>query len=239
VAKLLLKIGGSLLKEIALEKEVMTVGRKPGNDIQIENLAVSGFHAKVVHEGGQYFVEDLNSTNGTFVTRKRVSRCQLRNNDEILIGKHSLIFVSEQPDQPESADATVRMRPQPLDGTVMLSAKRPVKPPEKVEAVSPVPDGRIGVITVVSGATDRQVYELRERLITIGRADSSTIRLKAFFAPEVAALINRVKDDYYINQPGKGKKPVVNGKTVEGRQILRDGDVVDIGSIKLQFTLKD
>src|SRR5512135_2115276 len=115
MAKLLLKFGGSILKEVAIDKEVITVGRKPGNDIQIDNLAVSGFHAKIEHSGGQYFIEDLNSTNGTFVARKRVSRCALRNNDDITIGKHTLVFLSELPETADSPDATVRVKTRPLD----------------------------------------------------------------------------------------------------------------------------
>lgn len=236
MAKLLLKFGGSVLKEVVIDKEVITVGRKPGNDIQIDNLAVSGFHAKIEHDAGQYFIEDLNSTNGTFVARKRVSRCALRNNDDIAIGKHTLVFLSEMPETSESPDATVRVKTRPLDGTVILSAKQQSKLSERVEDMG---QSRIGVLTVVSGATDKQVYELTEKLITIGSSDSAGIRLKGFFAPDVAALINRVRGEYFINQPGSGKKPLVNGEPVEGRQVLHDGDVVDVGKVKMQFTLKE
>lgn len=239
MAKLLLKFGISVLKEVALDKEVITVGRKPGNDIQIDNLAVSGFHAKIMHEAGQYFIEDLNSTNGTFIGRKRVSRCALRNNDDITIGKHTLVFMSEVPETVESADATVRVKTRPLDGTVLLSARQRVKLSERVEGINPTVEARIGALTVVSGATYRQVYELREKLTTIGKADSAGIKLKGFFAPDVAALINRVRDEYIITPPGGGKKPLVNGKPVEGRQVLHDGDVLDVGKVKMQFTLKE
>lgn len=239
MAKLLLIFGSSVLREIAMDKEVITIGRKPGNNIPIDNLAVSGFHAKIVHEAGQYFIEDLNSTNGTFVARKRVSRCALRDNDEITIGKHTLKFLSEMPEAAESSDATIRIKTRPLDGTVILNARKQPRLSEGAEGMRQATGARVGVLTVVSGATDRQVYELKERLTTIGGADSARIRLKGFFAPEVAALINRVGDEYFINQPGRGKKPLVNGRPVEGRQVLHDGDVVDIGKVKLQFTLKE
>ncbi len=236
MAKLLLKFGSSILKELPVDKEVITIGRKPGNDIQIDNLAVSGFHAKIGRTAGQYFIEDLNSTNGTFVAHKRISRCALRNNDDITIGKHTLIFLSELPETAESPDATVRVRTRPLDGTVIFSPKQQAKIAEKTEEpASP----RIGVLTVVSGSTDRREYELTEKLTTIGRSDSAVVRLKGFFAPEVAALINKVRDEYFINQPGGGKKPLVNGKPVEGRQALHDGDVLDIAKVKMQFTFKE
>ena len=92
---------------------------------------------------------------------------------------------------------------------------------------------------MVSGSTNKREYELTEKLTTIGSSDSAGVRLTGFFAPAVAALINRVRDEYFINQPGGGKKPLVNGKPVEGRQVLNDGDVVDIGKVKMQFTLKE
>jgi pSer/pThr/pTyr-binding forkhead associated (FHA) protein len=239
MAKLLLKFGGSVLKEIAIDKEVITIGRKPGNNVQIDNLAVSGFHAKIFLEAGQYYIEDLNSTNGTFVARKRVSRCPLRNNDDITVGKHTLVFLSEVPESAESPDATVRARNRSLDGTVMLKAGQKAALPERVESKGPTAEARTGVLTVVAGATDKQVYELKERLTTIGSADSAGIKLKGFFAPAVAALINRVRDEYIIHPPGSGRKPLVNGKPVEGRQVLHDGDVVDVGKVKMQFTLKE
>ena len=238
MAKLLLMFGGSI-KKIEIDKDVITIGRKPGNDVQIDNLAVSGFHAKIVKEAGQYLIEDLNSTNGTFVAQKRVSRCALRNNDVITVGKHTLKFLSEEPETAESDDATVRVKTQPLRETVILSSKQQAKPSGKVEGVSPAAMGKTGVFTVISGSTDKQEYELKEKLITIGRANSAGIRLKGLFAPAVAALINRVRDEYFINSPGSGKKPLVNGKPVEGRQVLCDGDVVDIGNVKMQFTVKE
>ncbi len=236
MAKLLLKFGSSALKELPLDKEVITIGRKPGNDIQIDNLAVSGFHAKLEHSAGQYFIEDLNSTNGTFVARKRVSRCALRNNDNITIGKHTLVFLSEAPETSESPDATVRVRTRPPDGTVIFSAKQQAKIYEKAEEPA---QPRIGLLTVVSGSTDKREYELTEKLTTIGSSASAGVRLKGFFAPEVAALINRVRDEYFINQPGGGRKPMVNGKPVEGRQALHDGDVLDVAKVKMQFTFKE
>jgi pSer/pThr/pTyr-binding forkhead associated (FHA) protein len=222
-----------------MDKEVITVGRKPGNNIVIDNLAVSGFHAKIVHEAGQYFIEDLNSTNGTFVARKRVSKCPLRDSDEITIGKHTLKFLSEMPEAEQSPEATVRIRTRPLDGTVIVNARKQPMLPESAEGTGSAAGTRVGVLTVVSGAADKQIYELSERLTTIGSADSAGVRLKGFFAPEVAALINRVGAEYFINQPGRGKKPLVNGTVVEGRQVLHEGDVIDVGKVKLQFTLKE
>lgn len=239
MAKLLLMFGGSVLKELDIDKDVITIGRKPGNDVLIDNLAVSGFHAKIIKEAGQYFIEDLNSTNGTFLAQKRVSRSALKNNDVITIGKHTLKFLSGEPETDESADATVRIKPQSLNDTVILSNKQQPKVSGKAEDIIPAATGKTGVLTVISGATDKKEYELKEKLITIGKANSAGIRLKGLFAPSVAALINKVRDEYFINSPGSGKKPLVNDKPVQGKQMLCEGDVVDVGGVKMHFTIKE
>ncbi|PIV67276.1 MAG: phosphopeptide-binding protein, partial [Nitrospirae bacterium CG01_land_8_20_14_3_00_44_22] len=73
MSKVMLKFKEAVLKEIPLDKDTVTIGRNPGNDIHIDNLAISGFHAKLINRGGRFFIEDLNSTNGTFVNGKRIS----------------------------------------------------------------------------------------------------------------------------------------------------------------------
>lgn len=238
MAKLLLKFGEAVIKEIAVDKDVISIGRKPGNDVQIDNLAVSGFHAKVVREAGQFFVEDLNSTNGTFISGRRISKAPLKNNDEVTVGKHILKFMAPEADKAATADATVKAKKEQLHDTVVLSPAKMSKPEEQGEAHA-APKLRMGVMTVVSGATDQLKYELKEKLITIGKVDSAQIKLKGFFAPDVAALINRVKDDYFISPPGSGKKPMVNGANVETRQLLKEGDVIDLGKVKLQFSISE
>ena len=87
---ILLKFKNSEIKTIETDKAEITIGRNPGNDIYIDNLGVSKQHAKIVRDDGKYVIEDLNSTNGTFIKDKRVARAVLNNNDEVQIGKHSL-----------------------------------------------------------------------------------------------------------------------------------------------------
>src|ERR1700691_5968715 len=95
--KLLLKFNAAVIKEIPFTKDALTVGRKPDNDIVIDNPAISGHHCKIVHQGGTYFVEDLESTNGTFVNEKRIKTAGLHHNDIVGIAKHSLVFVEDNP----------------------------------------------------------------------------------------------------------------------------------------------
>jgi pSer/pThr/pTyr-binding forkhead associated (FHA) protein len=95
MAKLILSMDGLVLKEIPLTKERTTIGRKPHNDIQIDNLAVSGEHAVIVTILNDSFLEDLGSTNGTVVNGNPVKKHFLQNNDVVELGKYKLKFVQE------------------------------------------------------------------------------------------------------------------------------------------------
>ncbi len=97
MAKLILSMDGLVLKEIPLSKERTTIGRKPHNDIQIDNLAVSGEHAVIVTILNDCFLEDLGSTNGTLVNGNPVKKHFLQNNDVVELGKYRLKFVGEAP----------------------------------------------------------------------------------------------------------------------------------------------
>jgi pSer/pThr/pTyr-binding forkhead associated (FHA) protein len=90
--KILLKFNDKLLKTIETKKQELVIGRNPGSDIVIDNLGVSDQHARIVEQSGQYKIEDLDSTNGTFLNGKKIANAVLEQNSEILIGKHSLII---------------------------------------------------------------------------------------------------------------------------------------------------
>jgi len=95
MAKLILSMDGLVLKEIPLTKERTTIGRKPHNDIQIDNLAVSGEHAVIVTILNDSFLEDLGSTNGTVVNGNPIKKHFLQNNDVVELGKYKLKFIGE------------------------------------------------------------------------------------------------------------------------------------------------
>ena len=113
MAKLILSMDGLILKEYTLAKERTTIGRKPHNDIQIDNLAVSGEHAVVVSILNDSFLEDLGSTNGTLVNGQQIKKHFLQNNDVIELGKYKLKYLHEQTGQAKAADfeKTMVLRP--------------------------------------------------------------------------------------------------------------------------------
>src|SRR6187401_3422693 len=104
MAKLILSVDGQVLKEHTLGKERTLIGRKPHNDIQIDNLAVSGEHAAIITILNDSFIEDLGSTNGTMVNGKPIKKHFLQNNDVVEIGKHKLKYFNDAPAQASAAD---------------------------------------------------------------------------------------------------------------------------------------
>jgi len=239
MSKVILKFKEAVLKEIPLDKESVTIGRNPGNDIHIDNLAVSSFHAKLINQRGQFFIQDLSSTNGTFVNGRRISESVLNNNDDIIIGKHSLIFVSPQT-QEEDKTETLKIKKPAMGETIIIDPKKHKAMIEEARAAGQAGIGeKLGGFTIIEGHTDKREYELSGRLVTIGKSDTSLIKLKGFFAPKVAALINRTKTGYFISPSESSKKLKVNGNAIEGRYELKDGDIVDVANIKMQFYIKE
>ncbi len=119
MARIELKFKDQLLKEIPLDKGLITVGRSPECDIHIDNPAVSGFHAKIYRESGRFFIEDTNSTNGTFINGNRVLKAALIMGDDISIGKHTLNFILEGEDTVDEKSKGEH----PLDQTIALDLK--------------------------------------------------------------------------------------------------------------------
>ena len=113
---ILLKFKNSEIKTVETDKGEITIGRNPGNDIHIDNLGVSKQHAKISKQDGAYVIEDLNSTNGTFINNKRIAKAILNDNDEVHIGKHSL-KIRVQPQVKSAPDQDFG------DKTVVLSTK--------------------------------------------------------------------------------------------------------------------
>jgi pSer/pThr/pTyr-binding forkhead associated (FHA) protein len=225
---------------------IATIGRLPDNSIVIENPAVSGHHACVFRDGEQFVVEDLESTNGTFVNEKRVTRHMLQAGDVLLVGKHELVFDpvagGEPIAEPEPAMSS-------LGDTVFLDTRKHralmamlTDPAAGSEA--PGADGtasldattRIGVLRVLDGRADRAEYQLDARTSLIGKADTSVVRLKGWFKPRVAAAITRNGHGYMATVLAGNAS--INSQAVSGRYDLKDGDILRVSGLTLEFRLK-
>lgn len=235
--KLLLKFNAAVIKEVAMEKESISIGRKPDNDIVIDNPAISGHHCKLTMEGGGYYVEDLESTNGTFVNEKRIKKSGLHHNDVVGLAKHAVVFLNEA----ELADAGA---PSPSsDATMVLT---PQKQAELVAASSaaakPAGAEKSAWLRVIKGAVDAGEYELKGMSTYIGKSDRVQVQIKGSglfgSAPEVAASVHRKPEGYMLVAVTEGY-PVVNGAKVAGSVVLKEGDMIDCGSTTMIFELRD
>jgi pSer/pThr/pTyr-binding forkhead associated (FHA) protein len=245
MAKLILKIDGRELQECAVGTHPVTIGRLPDNHLVIDNPAVSGRHARVYREGNNYVLEDLKSTNGTFVNDKPIARHTLADGDVLLVGKHTVVFsqlgeqVDAAPQQPSGAASGGAMPATPKQKH-LLSGLEHGRPSQVYDAVVPktaIPtaQGRIGTIKVIRGNTGQSEYLLSAVTTMIGKADSAQIKLRGWFEPKVAAAIARRGEGFTITP--MGGTVTVNGQKLTGRRDLVNGDQIEISSLTLQFTL--
>jgi pSer/pThr/pTyr-binding forkhead associated (FHA) protein len=237
MSRLVLKFETATLKEVPLGTRPVTIGRAPDNDIQIDNLAVSNYHARVYVEAGSLVVEDLNSLNGSFLNDIRVERAMLKDGDAILIGKHE-ILVDQANDAAHSLDS-MRKAPVPrVNETMILDTHERRKLLDAAVAAGErsqlSPERfRIPTLTISRGNTDQKEYRIANKLTVIGKSKMATVR----FTPEVAAQINKHEDGYYL---GRGDRvPKINGVSINGLTKLNDGDVIDVGRVRLSFVYRD
>jgi len=233
MAKVLLKFKEAAIREIPLDQDVITIGRKADNDIVIDNQAVSGYHARIKKEGQSLFIEDANSLNGTYINGQKIFKGELHNGDTVLIGVHTLDVILEKARETDTKGFALRGRS--MDETVVIGAEDQKKILASQDKEKPE---ILGGFIVIEGSTEKRDYLLKERVTTIGKEDGAGIHLKGFFAPKVAALVNRRKDGYFITPTG-GKTLKVNGQKVDHKYDLKDGDVVEAGGIKVQFYIKE
>ena len=238
MAKLILSMDGLVLKEISLTKERTTIGRKPHNDIQIDNLAVSGEHAVIVTILNDSFLEDLGSTNGTLVNGAPIKKHFLQPNDVIELGKYKLKYINEAPKAAAAADfeKTMVLRP----GTMPKPAAAPAVAPAvqsmasmataALPAAAPPPAAslaRQGAIQLLSGANAGKELLLTKALTTLGKPGVQV------------AVITRRPQGYFITHVEGANFPVVNGKTLDAQaHPLNDHDVIEIAGTKMEFFYK-
>ncbi len=258
MAKLILSMETTMLKEIPLTKERTTIGRKPHNDIQIDNLAISGEHAVVITILNDSFLEDLGSTNGTFVNGQSVKKHFLQNGDTIELGKYRLKYVSELPQQTGAADfeKTMILRPgaaqKPAEPHAAQAAATtpgahatpaaPAVPAASVEHTSTSP----GMAPQPAAAAAPAAAGLPLGVIQLlsggnaGKEMELTKTLTTLGKPGVqVAVIARRPHGYFITHVEGASFPVVNGQALSTQaHQLADHDVIELAGVKMEFFLK-
>jgi pSer/pThr/pTyr-binding forkhead associated (FHA) protein len=241
MAKLSLMFEGKLVKEVPIGSRPVGIGRSPDNDLPVDNLAVSNYHARVYYEAGRLVVEDLDSLNGTFVNDLRVERATLHDGDAIWIGKH-YIKVDSTGEAPVPWDSGRKAAAPKINETMVLDTKARRDMLQQAAAMgerSQFAGGRLKMPTLVilQGKTDQKEYVVTNKLTVIGKSKMATVRLKGWFKPQVAAQINQRDDGYYL---GAGDKvPIVNGAAITAPVKLNDGDVIEICGVRMNFIFRD
>jgi pSer/pThr/pTyr-binding forkhead associated (FHA) protein len=208
--KMIVSIDGVVIKEVQLTKDRTTLGRRPYNDIVIDNLAVSGEHAVLQMAGSGVYLEDLNSTNGTYVNGKAVKRQLLQNNDTVEIGKYKIKYMSEvsgaSSEQGATSEGVAQAADAPQDGGT------PARAPSKA------------VIKVVSGAAAGREVSLVKVVTTIGK-------------PGVAvAAITRRAQGYLLSHVEGASRAAVNGQPIGDEPVpLKSGDTFELAGTQMQF----
>ena len=231
-AKLILSMDGLVLKEIPLAKDRTSIGRKPHNDIQIDNLAISGEHAVIVTILNDSFLEDLNSTNGTYVNGQSIKKHFLQNNDVIELGKYKLKYVNETRLHAAGADfdKTPLSRPDATRKAPEAAAEsRPASPPgQPTPAPATQPAPPTAFIQVLTGANSGKELELTKNLTTLGKPGVQV------------AVITRRPQGYFITHVEGASFPTVNGDTLDAHpRELHDHDAIELAGVKMEFFFKN
>jgi len=235
MARLVLSLDGQILAEYNMNKERYTIGRLPDNDIRIDNPAVSGHHSLIINILNDSFLEDLNSTNGTYVNGKLIKKHALQHGDVITVGHHQLRFVDQQEGDSEQDEFEKTMVIQPSSQGEERLRKVALSVEQAAAKLAPVakPEGDAPValpkakLQVLSGAFAGRELELTKALTTLGRPGI-----------QVAAITRRA-EGYFIVHVDSGKEndfPLVNGSAIgpQARR-LRDNDVIQLAGVKMGF----
>jgi FHA domain len=222
MGKLVVSLDGVVIKEVQVTKDKTTLGRRPYNDIVIDNLAVSGEHAVLQMVGADVFIEDLNSTNGTYINGKAIKKQLLQHNDTVEIGKYKIKYlVDEGPDY----EKTMIMRPGALPGSA--DGQRPHSGFGALQATPPLAAAQPAMIKVLNGAAAGREVTLTKVVTTVGKP-----------GVQVASITKRPNGYAFAHVEGNGR-PTVNGIPLSGDSIpLRNGDVIELAGTQMQFIFR-
>jgi pSer/pThr/pTyr-binding forkhead associated (FHA) protein len=210
--KMIVSIDGVVIKEVQLTKDRTTLGRRPYNDIVIDNLAVSGEHAVMQMTGNEVYLEDLNSTNGTYINGKAAKKQLLAHNDTVEIGKYKIKFVNEAASA--GFEQTMVIKP----GAAALT------PAPVAGAPAAAAPAKTAAIKVLSGAAAGREVPLVKVVTTIGK-------------PGVAvAAITKRPHGFVVAHVEGVNKPTLNGAPIGSEPVtLKDMDVLELAGTQMQF----
>ncbi len=252
--KIVLSMDGLVLKEIALDKQRITIGRKPHNDIQIDNLAISGEHAAITTILHDAFLEDLDSTNGSYVNGQPVKKHALKDGDIVELGKYRLKYLKDVPAHESSNTFAKAFEP----STDFMPAQNATAHSIAETMIAGFPEAQnasqgatvalmqsnsfsaaggdqpraetsaqIGVVQILSGRNAGRELELIKSLTTLGKSGVQVV------------VITRRSHGYFITHVEGTSFPVVNGRQLDAQaHPLQDHDVIELAGVKMEFYLR-
>ena len=220
MGKLVVSLDGVVIKEVQITKDKTTLGRRPYNDIVIDNLAVSGEHAVLQMVGTDVFIEDLNSTNGTYINGKAVKKQLLAHNDTVEVGKYKIKFMVEDGTDYEK---TMIMKP----GAMAPGAGHGIGPvPPASARLGGGAGASVGpaTIRVMNGAAAGREVVLTKVVTTVGKP-----------GVQVASITKR-PTGYVLAHVEGSARPTVNSTPLVGETVsLKNGDVIELAGTQMQF----
>ncbi len=214
--KMIVSIDGVVIKEVQLTKDRTTLGRRPYNDIVIDNLAVSGEHAVLQLTGNEVYLEDLNSTNGTYVNGKAVKKQLLQNNDTVEIGKYKIKYINEVATPGYEKTMIIKAGSIPPAAAPVRAEGGTVSTSELASLAA--------AIKVLSGAAAGREVPLVKVVTTIGK-------------PGVAvAAITKRPHGFVVAHVEGVNKPTLNGAAIGAEPVtLKNGDLLELAGTQMQF----
>jgi pSer/pThr/pTyr-binding forkhead associated (FHA) protein len=228
MARLILSLDGTVLAEYNMNKERYTIGRLPDNDIRIDNPAVSGHHSLIINILNDSFLEDLNSTNGTYVNGKLIKKHALQHGDVITAGHHQLRFVEDDEAQQDEFEKTMVIQPsaRPVE-RVRAAVSEAGATASRRALANGAPAIKKAKLQVLSGAFAGRELELTKALTTLGRP-----------GVQVAAITRRSEGYFivHVDSEGEDNFPLVNGAKIGAQaRKLFDNDVIQLAGVKMGF----
>ncbi len=223
MGKLVVSLDGVVIKEVQITKDKTTLGRRPYNDIVIDNLAVSGEHAVLQMVGQDVFIEDLNSTNGTYINGKAVKKQLLAHNDTVEVGKYKIKFMV---DDGTDYEKTMIMKPGAMSSSGSSAGYTSSGRTSSFGALSGGPSGNIGpaTIRVMNGAAAGREVVLTKVVTTVGKP-----------GVQVASITKR-PTGYVLAHVEGALRPTVNNTPLAGETVgLKNGDVIELAGTQMQF----
>jgi pSer/pThr/pTyr-binding forkhead associated (FHA) protein len=224
MGKLVVSLDGVVIKEVQITKDKTTLGRRPYNDIVIDNLAVSGEHAVLQMVGQDVFIEDLNSTNGTYINGKAIKKQLLAHNDTVEIGKYKIKYLVEDGTDYEKTMIMKPGSPAPATAAAPPSFSHTAPMPNSMFGGLGGTGGTAAAIKVLNGAAAGREVALTKVVTTVGKP-----------GVQVASITKRPNGYVFAHVEGAAR-PTVNGSPLVGESVqLKNGDVIELAGTQMQF----